>query len=169
MASSIPLRTRGFEIDDLGTYLSGAWTIERSVVDRRGERLEFGGNAFVDAAGGGELVYNERAILRSNPDIGAFSRTYRYVPTSATSADVRFEDGSFFYRLELARARCRARHDCGEDVYLGFILVTESTWLTRWRCSGPTKDYVVTTTLRRSGSRALRAGGTEGRDAVNLG
>jgi hypothetical protein len=149
MASLSPLRTRQFEIDDLRGYLAGEWSFERSVIDHRGERLEFLGDAFVDATRDAELIYSERAFLRSGPDLGAFSRTYRYVPTGATSADVLFEDGSFFYRLDLARARCRARHDCRDDVYLGLILATPSAWLTRWRCFGPAKDYVVTTRLRR--------------------
>ena len=81
----------------------------------------------------------------------SFSRTYRYgISDAGFSAAVLFEDGTPFYLLNLGRGgRCRVRHDCDDDIYIGVIVATEAAWFTRWRCQGPVKSYVATTKLYR--------------------
>ncbi|HEY5273662.1 MAG TPA: DUF6314 family protein [Acidimicrobiales bacterium] len=150
------LRTRlprALPISDLETYLLGTWNLTREVVDHYGDRLTFVGGAEVERRGDGTIRYFEHALLVSGATPLEFTRSYRFCPKGAGSASVEFEDGSRFYELDLERGRCRVRHLCDQDLYLGLILTTSDGWFTRWRCRGPEKDYVATTYLSRAAAR----------------
>jgi hypothetical protein len=147
------LRTRQLlraqPIEDLAQFLLGTWQLTREILDRRGASLALFGTAEVTRGADATLDYVEHATLLDGTSSLEFTRTYRYVPTGRTTASVEFEDGSAFHDLDLRSGRCRARHLCDEDLYLGTYLTMRDGWYTRWRCRGPEKDYVATTYLSR--------------------
>jgi Family of unknown function (DUF6314) len=138
---------RALPTTDLDAYLLGRWHLRREIVDHRGEHLHLVGSAEVERSSNGALRYFEQATLERDETPLEFTRTYFFHPTGASSASVRFDDGSRFFELDLRNGRCRARHLCDQDLYLGLILTTSDGWYTRWRCRGPQKNYVATTYL----------------------
>jgi hypothetical protein len=141
---------RAQPVTELAAYLLGSWQLSREIIDHRSGRLNLEGSAEVTRRLDGTLVYTEHGMLATGVASLEFTRSYRYLATGAGTARVQFEDGSPFYDLDLSSGRCRVRHNCDEDLYLGFILSTNDGWYTRWRCRGPQKDYVATTRLSRS-------------------
>jgi hypothetical protein len=140
---------RALPTTDLESYLLGTWQLTREIIDHSSDRLRLTGSADIERLPNGVLSYFEQATLDAGAKPLEFTRTYLFCPTGATSANVVFEDGSRFYELDLKTGRCRVRHLCDQDLYLGLILTTETGWYTRWRCRGPRKSYVATTYLSR--------------------
>jgi hypothetical protein len=140
---------RALPMTDLENYLLGGWQLSREIIDHDSYRLHLEGRAQVTRAADGALSYFEEAALVSEATSLDFTRAYRFWPTGPGRARVEFDDGTPFYDLDLRRGRCRVRHLCDRDLYLGFILTTNDGWYTRWRCTGPEKDYVATTYLSR--------------------
>ena len=140
---------RALPMTDLETYLLGTWQLTREIIDHRGDHLHLVGSAEVERSTEGALCYFERATLESDVTTLEFTRTYLFHPTGAASASVEFDDGSRFFELDLQNGRCRVRHLCDQDLYLGLILTTSDGWYMRWRCRGPQKNYVATTYLSR--------------------
>jgi Family of unknown function (DUF6314) len=132
---------------DLEAFLLGRWDLTREIIDHRGDRLHLVGSAEVERRANGALSYFEQARLETDATPLQFTRTYLFHPTGAASANVLFDDGTMFFELDLQNGRCRVRHLCDEDLYLGIILTTADGWYTRWRCRGPQKDYLATTYL----------------------
>jgi hypothetical protein len=132
---------------DLETYLLGTWRLTREIVDHGRDHLHLVGTAEVERLPSGALSYFEQATLETETTSLKFTRSYLFRPTGAASATVEFEDGSTFFELDLQKGRCRARHLCDQDLYMGLVLTTGDGWYMRWRCRGPQKDYVATTYL----------------------
>jgi len=132
---------------DLEAYLLGRWQLTREIIDHGGDQLRLAGSAEVERLENGALSYFEQASLEGDATSLEFTRTYLFRPTGAASASVEFDDGSSFFELDLHSGRCRVRHLCDQDLYLGLILTTDDGWYTRWRCRGPKKNYVATTYL----------------------
>jgi hypothetical protein len=136
-------------MSDLETYLLGKWQLTREIIDHHdgGDRLHLTGAAEMDRLPSGALSYFEQTTLETDESTLKFTRRYLYWPTGGTTASVEFENGSRFFELDLRDGRCRVRHLCDEDLYLGLIVTTDNGWYTRWRCRGPNKNYVATTYL----------------------
>jgi hypothetical protein len=141
------LPSRALPMTDLEAYLLGGWQLRREIIDHHGDRLHLVGSAEVERSSDGALRYFEQATLESDGASLQFTRTYLFCLTGTASASVKFDDGSSFFELDLQRGRCRARHLCDQDLYLGLILTTSDGWYMRWRCRGPQKNYVATTYL----------------------
>lgn len=124
--------------------LPGTWEIDRRVTDHAaGAAGMFAGAARWTPAvpadlpapagvepsgpGGPVLAYHEQGELRFGAHRGPASRSLFYLGRPDGTADVRFADGREFYRLDPRPGRWRARHDCGQDVYL----------LEGWLAAGP--------------------------------
>jgi len=135
---------------DLEAYLLGGWQLRREIIDHRGDHLRLVGSAEVGRSTNGALCYFEQATLESDETSLNFTRTYLFHSAGTASASVKFDDGSSFFELDLQSGRCRVRHLCDQDLYLGLILTTSDGWYTRWRCRGPQKNYVATTYLSRA-------------------
>lgn len=146
-------------ISDLGAYLSGSWSVLRVVTDhRRAECGSFLGWAIFHGAPDG-LSYDEAGWLALGNHRGAASQSYRYDLPRPDVAEVRFDDGRPFHRLDLSTGRCQARHLCGADLYDGaFEVLGEYQWRVVWRVTGPHKALVLDSHyLRYDGPPALLA------------
>jgi hypothetical protein len=138
-------------IPDLGRYLCGRWQITRDLVDRaRGANGTFSGIATVIAQDATTLRYVEDGKVSFDGYVGDAVRAYRYDLFDGERAMVRFADGRDFHPLDLRTGVFRARHDCGDDVYLGRIRARSADQLeTRWRVTGPGRDLLLVTQLQR--------------------
>lgn len=145
-------------------YLRGSWHAERTVSDHRAGRDGwFTGQACFRPApavlppgqpGADDLTYCEHGELRFGGHRGPASRSLIYRPATGGAAEVMFADGRPFYLLDLHSGCWQARHPCGSDLYLVTVLVTGADSFTeQWRASGPGKDYEMTTTMTRIGTR----------------
>jgi Family of unknown function (DUF6314) len=145
---------------DLMDLLHGTWEIDRRVTDHAaGSVGTFAGVARWTPAGPGSaapgpagpvLAYHEHGELRFGAHRGPASRSLLYIGRPDGTVDVRFADGREFYRLDPRSGRWRARHDCGQDVYLlDARLAAGPVIQERWRVRGPGKDYEIMTTLVR--------------------
>ena len=147
---------------DLTDLLPGTWEIDRRVTDHAaGAAGTFAGMArwipltTADLLAGVEpggpvLAYHEQGELRFCAHRGPASRSLIYLCRPDGTADVRFADGREFYGLDPRPGRWRARHDCGQDVYLlEGRLAAGPVIDERWRVRGPGKDYEIMTRLVR--------------------
>ena len=140
-------------------FLLGEWDVVREVRDYRSGRTgTFRGTARLapePAAGAGVVLsYRERGELTFGGHSGPASRSLSYRERPDGAADVRFADGRPFYRLDLRGGHWQAEHLCGADRYVVFLRVLSGDSFTEtWRVTGPAKDYEMTTTYVRTGSR----------------
>ena len=137
-------------VDDLAAFLCGEWRLTRHIRDRHRRAR---GRAFGHASlqrGAGPMEYRESTWVRYLAFNGRAHRHHRYLIRGAGMADVLFEDGRFFHRLDLSTGRWHARHHCGDDLYLGlFRASSPERWVSRWRIFGPAKDAVIVTLYER--------------------
>lgn len=143
-------------------FLRGAWHLDRILTDHRlGVTGSFTGEALFERAGDPAVLrYSERGELRFGGHTGPAWRSLLCRGLPGGAVDVRFADGREFYRLDLASGRWRAKHVCaGRDDYVVTFRVLAADLLEeRWRVTGPGKDYVSLTRLRRlSGSQRRQA------------
>jgi len=110
----------------------------------------FSGTARFSPDGRG-LLHIERGELVWPTHSGPAHRTLRYQPTLTPGVlDVYFADGRPFHRLDLREGRCAAVHPCGNDEYVGeFTVSSPDEWSYCWRVTGPEKDLLLSSVLRR--------------------
>ncbi|AWN30832.1 DUF6314 family protein [Streptomyces sp. NEAU-S7GS2] len=141
-------------VPDVAAYLSGRWSIERTVHDlRTGAEGSFRGTAAFrpDAAGGG-LLHSEEGQLSWGGTVAPVSRTLRVRPRPDGTAAIEFADGRPFHDLDLRTGRWTAVHPCAADRYEGtFTAVGPDTWHLEWRVGGPAKDQLLCSVYRRLG------------------
>lgn len=136
-------------------YLSGDWRLERLISDHRtGQDGVFRGQArFRPSADDQVLEYREDGELEFGSYRGSASRSLIYCGRPDGAADVRFADGSQFYRLDLRSGTCQAEHPCRADQYLVTVTRRSPVSFTEtWRVAGPNKDYDMTATYTRTGA-----------------
>jgi hypothetical protein len=136
-------------LSDLHDFLLGHFTLERWITGASHERYHLLGDAEFVQGSSDSLEYFERGVLSAPNGEHEVSRSYRYLMRGRSRASVYFSDASFFFDLDLSTGACRVKHRCSEDVYSGVVVADESSLLTRWRCVGPNKHYVVTSRLSR--------------------
>ena len=140
-------------------FLLGEWNVVREIRDNRsGQSGSFRGTARFEPEPGGHaglvVGYREHGELTFGAHNGPANRSLSYRERPDESADVRFADGRALYQLDLRGGRCQAEHLCGADWYLGSVCVLSSdTFTETWPVTGPAKDYEMTTTYVRTGSR----------------
>lgn len=139
--SCLALPAAPFLVADLRGYLVGAWRLTRAVEDRRtGQRGRLEGRAVFEAQGRG-LLYREEGRLVLGGFEAPAGRVYRYAFPARQLADVLFEDGRPFHRLDLSAGLWTAVHRCGRDLYEGaFRAEGPEAWRAAWRVTGPRKD-----------------------------
>ncbi|MBA8824639.1 hypothetical protein FHX42_001986 [Saccharopolyspora lacisalsi] len=143
----------GWPVFDLADYLGGHWRLDRGIRDGAGAELgTFAGTAEVTVEGS-VLVYDERGTLDVGTYRGPAHRRLRYRITGPGLAEVYFDYGDFFHDLDLREGWWRTRHPCREDLYRGeFHVHGRHEWEQAWTVAGPTKNYAMTTRLRRAGA-----------------
>ncbi|MEU8781587.1 DUF6314 family protein [Streptomyces sp. NPDC048637] len=141
-------------VPDIAAYLSGRWTIERTVYDlRTGAEGSFRGTAeFRPDAAGEALLHIEEGQLRWSGTVAPVSRTLRVRPRPDGTAGIDFADGRPFHDLDLRTGRWTAVHPCAADRYEGtFTAVGPDEWHLEWRVGGPAKDQLLRSVYRRPG------------------
>lgn len=157
-------------VPDLAGFLAGRWRIERRIADRRSSttgRL-MGEALFAPAPYG--LRYEEWGTLVFGVHRGEAGRGHRFVLDPAGAAEVRFDDGRPFHRLDLSRGRADVVHDCPPDRYRGrYRVIGRDRWALAWLVHGPRKRLLIGTRYLRlvepAGGEA-RAGRTRPPDGV---
>ena len=142
---------RNHAVSDLRAYLEGSWTLIREVGDRRtGDRGRFTGRAVFSRAGTG-LIGREEGIFRFRFYDGVVTRAYRYRFSVPSAAEVHFDHGGFFHRLDLSSGDWAAEHFCGADRYLGnFRADGADLWRVVWDVTGPAKDHRIASRFARA-------------------
>jgi Family of unknown function (DUF6314) len=132
----------------LDAFLTGRWTVERTVEDPALGAGTFAGEAEFTPDGDG-LIWRERGRLRLGAYDGPAARTLRIEPDGGGWL-VRFADGRPFHAVDLRDGACAVAHPCGEDRYEGEYRVTGLDALrVRWRVRGPAKDGRIASRYRR--------------------
>ncbi|ADB50931.1 DUF6314 family protein [Conexibacter woesei] len=166
-------------VADLPAFLTGRWTLERTIDDRRAGRrgrasgearfepLDAGAGASGVGASGvgasgaasGGLRWIEHGTVQIGDFAGEFSRELAIVPDGDAWL-VRFDDGRPFHPLDLREGRCLVDHPCGADAYAGALRAFETPagpagpagpeLEVDWRVTGPAKDQRIVTRYRRA-------------------
>ncbi|MGH3423397.1 MAG: DUF6314 family protein [Nocardioidaceae bacterium] len=139
-------------VADLVAYLSGHWTIERSLLERTtGDRGTFRGTVEYEPADGGGLRQRERGELVWGGHRGPAYRCLWLRPLGGPGVlEVLFEDGRDFHVLDLRTGVATAEHACGRDVYAGeFEVESAAAWAYRWTVTGPHKSLLLSSRLTR--------------------
>ncbi|WP_420711193.1 DUF6314 family protein [Streptomyces sp. NRRL S-337] len=140
-------------VPDVAGYLSGRWSVERTVHDlRTGTEGRFHGTAdFRPDPAGGALLHVEEGELTWDGTAYPASRTLRLRPRPDGSADIDFADGRPFHDLDLSTGHWTAVHPCAEDRYEGtFTVRSADEWHLEWRVTGPAKQQLLRTRYRRT-------------------
>ncbi|WP_367134550.1 MULTISPECIES: DUF6314 family protein [Streptomyces] len=141
-----------YPVSDVVDYLTGEWTVERTLVDLgAGRSGSFRGTAVFGAAGDGRVSHTEEGELRWDGGApGRAGRTLVLLPGADGTCEVMFTDGRFFHDLDLRTGGWAVRHPCAADRYEGaFAVVSRDEWQVRWRTTGPAKDHLQRTVYRR--------------------
>ena len=83
--------------------------------------------------------------------LGEADRRYVFRLLGAGVAEVCFEDGAPFHRLNLEKGVAHVWHDCAPDRYEGrYRVLDPDCWIVSWRVSGPRKRQLITSHLIRT-------------------
>ncbi|GAA4679038.1 DUF6314 family protein [Nocardioides nanhaiensis] len=130
--------------------LLGDWHFERVVEDRRsGQRSEVRGTGSVARESATLLRWEESGTWSRAGGSSTVARTHLLAAaTSGTGWEVLFDDERLFHPWAPGT---EVVHLCGEDTYRGHYDLDglPGRWVTRWHCTGPAKDYLLTTTWTR--------------------
>jgi hypothetical protein len=125
----------------------GRWAVSREIADAKGVDGRFDGTATFVREGAG-LRYVERGVLRLGT--AEMQAERRYVWTAGEGVEVWFDDGRFFHGFALGDT-AEATHDCPPDWYeVSYDFRAWPEWSSRWRVTGPRKDYVMTSRFVRA-------------------
>lgn len=134
--------------------LLGDWRFERVVEDRHGGgRSEVRGSGSVTRESATRLRWEESGTWSRDGLASPVARTHLVdlVPGAAGTPErwvVLFDDERLFHPWAPGT---EVVHLCGEDTYRGSYDLAgldgrPPRWTTRWHCTGPAKDYLLTTT-----------------------
>ena len=128
----------------------GHWTVARRIADRHGAQSgRFEGRARLAPEGCG-LAYHETGMLHLGP-AATFRAERRYLWRFEEGAvAVRFADGRPFHRFVPKGQAAGTDHPCGADLYrVEYDFTGWPAWESRWRVTGPAKDYEMVTFYTR--------------------
>ena len=96
------------------------------------------------------LLATETGTASVGSHRGLASRRYVYQLAEPGAAEIRFEDGRPFHRLDLSEGRASVRHDCAPDCYRGrYRVLGPDEWFVTWRVTGPHKRQLISSRLLR--------------------
>ena len=142
-------------IADLRAYLQGSWALIRRGRLRTGKRVIMAASPVkqtgVFTPAGPELVTREEGVFRFRFYDDVVRRAYRYRFPVPSVAEVYFDHGGFFHRLDLTAGRWVAQHLCGADLYRGAFRVDGADlWHVIWDVTGPGKDHRIASRFTRT-------------------
>ncbi|GAC1488869.1 MAG: DUF6314 family protein [Pseudarthrobacter sp.] len=135
-----------------GRAAAGKWAVERQLLDRSaGTRGTFTGVVIYSPTDDAALILREEGTMRWPTFTGPASREYLLKPIDRPDAlDVFFEDGRPFHRMSFAREANKDRHWCDPDTYrVAYAYEGPDAFSYAWDVSGPRKDLLLTSLLRR--------------------
>jgi len=138
-------------VENLRTYLSGSWRLDRAIVDHLLSSTGTMHGAAQFNAYGNSLINEERGTLSFGAHEGLAEQTYSYDFSSSDGrALVRFRDGRPFHELDLSAGETIVRHPCEPDRYEGrFTALDENHWQSDWTIVGPRKNLTIVTLYTR--------------------
>ena len=142
-------------IHELQPYLIHTWTFKRAITHHlTGQTVTVEGHVTwqpqCDAERLNCFSYLEQGKIQIGDYVAAVSQTYRTTFPTPVVADIYFNDGRFFYTLDLSTGECDIHHLCGQDTYQGHVaVVSETEHHYVWRVNGPRKDYTSNTAFCR--------------------
>ena len=128
---------------------AGDWQLDREIEDfGGGAHGTFGGTARLTADARG-LAYLETGVLQMAGQ-APLQAERRYLWQADTRGiAIHFADGRFFHTLPLRGGA--ADHWCDPDQYdVVYDFRTWPHWTSRWRVTGPRKDYLTISRYRRT-------------------
>jgi len=148
---------------DLRAYLLGDWTVARTLLDRStGTRGSFAGVVrFTETPDDGGLRLREEGTVSwasvpggpaGTPFTGPASREYLLRPAGAPdSMDMFFPDGRPFHRMGFGAQSSQDQHWCDPDTYrVQYTRIGPDEFHYQWDVTGPAKDQLLTSVLRRA-------------------
>ncbi|NYD78867.1 DUF6314 family protein [Arthrobacter cupressi] len=139
-------------VPDLRAWLTGGWTVERTLWDRgSGTRGTFTGVAHYSETPDGGLHYREHGTLSWGDHSGPASREYLLRPADTPDAmDMFFPDGRPFHRFSFGPDASHDRHWCDPDDYaVDYRWLGPDSFAYSWDVHGPAKDLLLESVLRR--------------------
>jgi len=140
-----------YAVRDIAGFLLGRWDIDREIVDPNATGV-FRGTAefsrdhsivhWVETGGlqwaGETHQAGRRLLIAVRPD-------------SLSTADVAFDDGRFFHRVDLAAGDDSFVHGCSPDIYTGsWVVESQDNFRVCWAVEGPAKRFTIATSYRRT-------------------
>ncbi|MGO4188712.1 DUF6314 family protein [Pseudarthrobacter sp. TAF60_1] len=135
-----------------GPAIAGKWALERQLLDRSaGTRGTFTGVVIYSPTDDDALILREEGTMRWPTFTGPASREYLLRLADRPDAlDVFFDDGRPFHRMSFAPEANLDRHWCDPDTYrVAYAYEGLDAFSYTWEVSGPRKDLLLTSMLRR--------------------
>ena len=142
---------------DLRSYLLGSWSVDRTLWDRSADsRGTFTGVATFIGMDDGALRFREVGTVHwaapgGEPFTGPAQREYVLRASDRPDTlEVYFRDGRPFHRMSFVPADDSELHWCDPDTYrVKYSLVSRDEYRYSWDVSGPAKDLLLESILRR--------------------
>jgi hypothetical protein len=134
---------------------AGRWSVERQLLDRTaGTRGTFSGVVRFVSTDDGGLAFREEGTMRWPTFTGPASREYLLYPAERMDAmDVFFPDRRPFHRMSFTPEASLDQHWCDPDTYrVAYSYEGPDAYSYTWEVSGPRKDLLLASALRRLGS-----------------
>ena len=152
---------------DLRAYLLGSWLVDRTLWDRSADtRGTFTGVAAFTETDDGALRFREEGTVHwaapgGEPFTGPAQREYVLRPSDRPDTlEVFFPDGRPFHRMSFLPADDSELHWCDPDSYrVKYSLVSRDEYRYSWDVSGPAKNLLLESVLRRADAAGDRGQG----------
>jgi RPE3 domain-containing protein len=96
----------------------------------------------------GIILYSEEVIIHNSilnaNTIGRQKYQYKY-DTTTSSLSKHFNDGGFFYNIEISDHKIGGRHLCIRDTYVATYMFEDNKFTLSYHVHGPSKNYEITT------------------------
>jgi hypothetical protein len=139
----------------LGPSPAGHWAVARQLLDRAaGTHGTFSGVVHFCPTDDGGLALREEGTMRWPTFTGPATREYFLRPAERPDVlDVFFADGRHFHRMSFRPEANLDNHWCDPDTYrVAYALEGQDRFRYTWDVSGPRKDLLLTSELKRLGS-----------------
>jgi hypothetical protein len=140
-----------YAVRDIAGFLLGHWDIDREIVDGDDVGALRGAAEFtVDR---GVIQWTETGELHWAGQTHQAGRRLLLAvrPDSLSTADVAFDDGRFFHRVDLASGDDSFVHGCSPDTYTGsWVVESHDNFRVCWAVEGPAKAITIATSYRRA-------------------
>jgi len=137
-------------VGDIRSFLSGEWSLSRTISDARQNMPGVMQATAVIGPHGEGYAYSEEGELCFGDYRETAHRAYLYNFPEPHIAEILFDDGRPFYRLDLSGGFWTVEHVCGDDTYRGaFRADGPDVWRSNWYINGPNKEIVLDSRYQR--------------------